>query len=42
VKLDFLAESAVFFKSKFTLTFCIHVNFISVCNVILIFTDGTD
>jgi hypothetical protein len=41
VKLDFLAELAVFHKSQFTFAFCIHINFVPGCNVILVFTNGT-
>jgi hypothetical protein len=42
VKLDFPAKSAIFLKSEFTFAFCIHVDFISVCQIILVFTNGTD
>ena len=42
MKLYFLTESAVFFKAKFTFAFCVHINLIPGCPVILVFTDGTD
>jgi hypothetical protein len=42
VKLNLFAEPTVFIEAKFTFSFCIHVNFVPVRNVILIFTDGTD
>lgn len=40
--LDLLAEFAPFIQGKFTFTFCVHINLIPVCGVILIFTDGTN
>lgn len=42
MKLNFLAESAVFVKAKFTLSFCIHINLIPIRDIVLVFTDGTD
>ena len=40
--LDFLAESAVFIKAKFAFAFCVHINLIAGCTVILVFADGTN
>lgn len=42
VDLNLPAELAVLFKLKFAFTFCVHVNFVPVGNVILVFTDGTN
>ncbi len=42
MQLDLFAEFAVFFDLKFTLSFCIHVNFIPACGVILVLTNGTN
>ncbi len=39
MKLDFLAKPAVLIKAKLTLAFCVHVYLVSVCDVILVFTD---
>jgi hypothetical protein len=42
VKLDLFTISAVFLKAKFAFAFGIHINFVAVGYVILIFTDRTD
>jgi hypothetical protein len=42
VKLDFLAEFTVLFKTKLAFTFCVHINLISICYVVLVFADGTN
>ncbi len=42
MELYFPAKFTVLFEAKFAFSFCIHINFISVCNVILVFTDRTN
>lgn len=41
MKLNFLAELAVFHESQLALAFGVHVNLVPGCNVVLVFTNGT-
>lgn len=42
MKLHFPAVFTVLFDLKLSFAFCIHVDLVPVCNVVLVFTNGTD
>ena len=42
MKLDLLTELAILLEAKFSFTLCVHVNLVSLGNVILVFTHGTN
>jgi len=42
VNLHFTAEFAELLNLKLSFTFSIHVNLVPFCNIVLVFTDGTN